>query len=197
MFFSASQLCKQSAAQIKFLRDKPKRPPTEQMLKGDKFADASSISELIEMSGCYYRNGNAIHFSVDEVRELKGKIHLIEHKMVTGHSNDEYFKSCIIQTAFYGCLTSLVPSLRTASWAKGEEHFMNLEQLRSEGFSFHSFLNFGGRKYRINYEIEPIMRFFLTKARATLAPYEVTKRFDAAYRNEWEYFRKCIKYRKA
>lgn len=195
-FFSASQLSKDSCSRIKYMRNKPKAPVNENMILGERFAESQSHSDMIEMAGWFTHGKVRIHFAIDEVQQFDKKLWLIEHKSVR---EDElwYFRSCLIQTAFYNCLCQLAGYLKTAGYAKGDEYYIDLEGYKGPS-QLLSFLNYGGQKYRVYGELIPIMRYFLTKARASIGNWEQAKRFDAKYRSdEWAYFRPFIKYRKA
>ena len=190
MFFSAAQLSKMSAAQICYLRDKPSPAPSDRMIRGDSFADQHSQALTVEMQGCYRRGDIDLWFTIDEVRSKGRRIYLIEHKL-TENAETWFFRSALIQTAFLAALAQQQPLLKTAKW-KGEPSF----SLDLTGQECHSVLNFGGLYYKVNADSEAVMRFFLTKARAS-REFTTAKRFDATYnKKEWDYFKDAIKYRK-
>ena len=195
-FFSASQLVKSSAKQILYLRDKPRPAPSKNTEYGDKFAAQYTKSDFVEMGGSLVYKDLKICFTVDEVVPSVRKIQLIEHKSVR-EQDLWYFRSAMIQTAFYGSLARYTEQLKTASFHEGEKHTIQMFPYQDMD-KIYSFLNFGGTYYRVtSLSHKDIIRFFLTKARASL-DWKKASRFDKEYHHqEWDkYFRKLIKYRK-
>jgi hypothetical protein len=189
MFFSAAQLSKMSAAQICYVRGKEKKAATPRQIRGDSFAASHTQSHLIEMQSCYSRGDIDIWFTIDEIREHRDRVYIVEHKMAE-NAEDWFFKSSLIQTAFLGSLAGLAPHLKTARWYDGEENYFTLP------VDHHALLNFGGMIYKVNYDVEKVMRFFLTKARASMG-YPSARQFDATYKGkEWEFLKDVVKYRK-
>lgn len=189
MFFSAAQLSKMSAAQICYLRGKEKKAPTPRQIRGDSFAASHTTSHLVEMQSSYTRGDINIWFTVDEIREHRDRVYIVEHKMAE-NAEDWFFKSSLIQTALLGSLSGLSPHFKTARWYDGEENYYSLP------VEHHALLNFGGLYYKVNYDLEKVMRFFLTKARASMS-YTTARQFDATYKGkEWEFLKDVVRYRK-
>lgn len=194
-FFSASALAKKSAAQIKYLRDRPLPNATPNQLLGNKNALERSTSVYLEMQGKFVHKDIEIYFSIDEVKADKNALTYVEHKIVFETSGKDYFKDSLIQTAFYGALASYVNTLATAKYFEGPKFKILIDSYTRRPPI--SILNFGGKCYKVKYNRIEVMRFFLTKARASLADYDVARRFDFVYRgNEWDYFKNFIRYRK-
>lgn len=202
MFFSAAALVKSSAAQILYLRDKERPAPTADQVAGDSYANTATESHLVEMQGCWSFESEKLPielwFTLDEVNlKRANNVHLIEHKSVRDggltEENQWYFRSALIQTAFLGALASLAPNLKTAAFRASQgEYYINLSGMKAT-----SVLNFGGQYYRVKFHQEEVIRFFLTKARASLN-YKTAREFDSVYKHrEWDqYFQRLIKYRK-
>ena len=188
-FFSASQLVKCSAKQLWYLRKHPeaKKKVTPLQLKGSEYAENNSISPFIEMSGRFTHKEIDIYYSVDEVRLIKGGVaYAIEHKMVD-FKDDAFEIRSIIQTAFYGALMYYGDGLlRTATYQPGKKYNIKLPA------RVYHYLNFGGKYIKISCDAEQVMRFFLTKARASMK-FSTAKRFDDRYnKREHSYFKDFI-----
>jgi hypothetical protein len=195
MNLSAAELVKRSAAQLWFFTNHPerrKKNETFQKIAGQKFAKQNTKSKYIEMGNYYLYNGHRIYFAIDEVNKEKGKMHLIEHKMVKNFDECPpwYFQNSLIQVAFYGALTNRQTKLRSAKFT-GQSY-----EIRTQS-RMYSKLNFGGKWYTVTYDAEPVMDFFMKKIRA-LESYKQAKAFDTLYKHrEWEeHFKKYIRYRK-
>lgn len=190
--FSASELVKKSAAQLKWHRDARAKsekngtfvvspPPTAQMLQGEAWAKEHTKSKYVEMGGAFRRDDVTIWFSIDEVRSQVRCLKLIEHKMTSETPEPWFLESALIQTAFYGAMASHLEELNTAKFHTGEKHCLYIadKPLRSE-------LHFGNRKFFVSYDATPILRFYLTKARTTW-DYDRARAFDKTYKHqEWD-----------
>ena len=193
MFFSASQLVKCSATQLLYKRDKPRPSQTAAQAKGNSYSEKVSKSEFLEMSGCFKHSDIEIHFSVDEVQKNRGRIYLIEHKMVQGDYESWYLLNSVIQTALYGALAQYCTSLKQARWAPNFESGPRIMDLDKPCYSR---LNFGGTLYRVTFDATQVIRFYLTKARAS-KNWNTAKKFDASWKfKEWSWLEQFINFKK-
>ena len=193
MFISASQLIKCSAAQLLYKRDKPRPAQTPAQAKGNSYSEKVSVSEYLEMGGVFKYSDIEIHFSIDEVQKKKGRIYLVEHKMVSGDYEIWYLLNSIIQTALYGSLAQYCTSLKQARWAPNFELEPRILDLDKPCYSR---LNFGGTLYRVTFDATQVIRFFLTKARAS-KNWNTAKAFDATWKfKEWSWLEQFIHYKK-
>ena len=151
--FSAKELCTRSCMQLKMFAEHPERKPqpSSMIQYGEKFqrAVASTLHNIIgeEMRGKYVNNdlGITINFSNDIVCEDK----IIEVKSVFAPAEDWYFKSSVLQCAFYKSMMLLgARHLETASF------YVNIGNPRVETTidahrSIKYILIFGEEKYEI------------------------------------------------
>lgn len=206
--FSAAWLVKKSACQLNYcwrnyaqkdhnkLIVDPNRAPNKNEIQGDNFARQCSISPYIEMTGTFTRGEHSILYSIDEIRDCSS-IFLVEHKAVDREAEDWYFKSSLIQTAFYGSLIEAglhfdkKVKLQTAAYV--DKHLSrNLFEIDTS-IQRESYLNFGNRYYKVEYDPVAVMKFFMTKARACLH-YTKSRNFDKSFKHkEWDkYFINCV-----
>jgi len=100
MFFSASNLVKQSAKQICYLRNKEKEV-SQWQINGNTMS-SSKISGLKEMRGLYKFDDHIIFYCFDEIINTKNVIKLIEYKSDQFNNiSDYYLNKSIIQVALY------------------------------------------------------------------------------------------------
>ena len=194
IFFSASQLTKQSCSKIMFDRMHDITPKvSEKMIEGEKWQASQTTSEYVEMAGTTVLSGIGFNFAIDEVCKTSRTNWLIEHKMVSEPPTDDwFFHSSIIQTAFYGALVRA-----------GDGHLMTAEFLNDPApkkiwvpwNKTKSRLNFGGDLYNVTCNDIAVLRFFITKARC-IGNWDKVKRFDAAYKKkEWmAYFKDHVNF---
>ena len=195
MTFSAKDLVSRSCSQIKLFMDYPeKRPqPSSNMLYGEKFqrAVADTIPNIIgeEMRGIYTNGGLSIYFSNDIVCNDK----IIEVKSVVGTAPDWYFKSALIQCAFYKAMIMQgFNRLETASF------YVNLGNERNVTIvprHIDYFLIFGEEKYKIEVDNpNAIINFFLDKAMAC-TDWNLAKNFDFVNKHrEFDILKRYFRY---
>lgn len=208
MNYSAAYLVKRSTKQLNyFIRHMPAEKvndsilidpfeviPSERQVKGNASAESKAESPYVEMLGIFKHRDISIYFSIDEIRRKSRRDYIIEHKWLEDPDEveDWFFLQSIIQTAFLGSLSSFVKNFKTAGFVANDKprHELVLKD------KFFTRLQFGEKQYDIKFEPLPIMRFFLTKARAA-QKFSRAKQFDDSFRfNEWSYFKDYIKYRK-
>ena len=197
IFIPASRLCKLSAYGLYLERHKAPPLPTARMVAGNAFADSSAKSKAQELSGILSLRDVKIAFSIDEVFERKGWVYTVEHKMVTsfpsGATLASYFNKSVVQAALYHSLALYAPVLRTAKWYMGE--VFEIKSFKSLS-NTSCLLNFGGTYYQITVDPVPLIRYFATKARASLVVSRAVK-FDRHYKEKKdEYFSRYITVRK-
>lgn len=208
MNYSTALLVKRSAKQLNYFLKHTKEPKkdgivlidpfepiaSEDQIEGNRQAGSKAQSEFVEMLGVFKHRDISIYFSIDEIRPGKKWDYIVEHKWLKeGKSlEDWFFRQSLIQAAFLGSLASFVKDLKTAGFVKDRPH--NIIELKDKFFTR---LCFGDDTYDVKFEVLPIMRFFLTKARCVKS-YKKAMQFDNTYRfHEWDkYFKHYIKYRK-
>jgi hypothetical protein len=196
--FSASELVKRSATQIKYLRAQAvkrktfnKGSGTENQIKGNEFAALHTKSRYVEMQDVFCRPYGKFYYSFDEVRKVGTRFTFIEHKWFEGELPEWFEHNSAIQAAFQGSLlyanmhyssTNSV-FLQTASFSPNEEKFA-LPVDASCRLIFK--LNINGDFKRIKFNPYPILQFYMTKARASLT-HETAVKFDKSYKHkEWD-----------
>ena len=188
VFFSASQLAKQSCSKIMFDQMHGyKTVVTDQMKEGEKWQQSQTTSPFYEMAGSLVLSGVGFNFAVDEIRCTARSHWLIEHKMVSETPDEWFFHSSIIQTAFYGALVRAGDGhLSTAKFMNDpnpKELFVPWQKAKSR-------LNFGGDMYNVTCNDVAVLKFFVTKGRC-IGDWNKAKQFDATYKKqEWiKYFK--------
>jgi hypothetical protein len=191
--FSGALLVKNSAKQLCYKRSHvPKSPASEKKEEGNTWALEQAKSKYFEMQGEFVNKNLHIYFTIDEVRKRLSNLTLIEHKMVDPEASEWFFHSSLIQTAFFGAMAQHVDKLYTAKFYKGDRHEILLESK-----TLKNVLNFGGKKWKVEFDSSQVIRFFLTKARASLE-YDSAIRFDKRYKHrEWDdWFKDLIQFKK-
>lgn len=182
IFFSASDLIKKSASQIKYLRDKAERYVSNRMLLGEAFQKKvikQKNADADEMRGIYQQDNIIIFFSNDMIKD--GKV--VEIKMV----NDEkdcplwYFKSSILQTAFYKALLMKSNGILSTPTFRIKEGY-NKKTIKINPNTKYNLI-FGKEEYSIEVtNKEKIVNFFINKAKVSLLSYNDTKLYDFKYK---------------
>ena len=188
LHMSLSDLLKQSAMQMCYLRKKnEKKPVTKGQIEGNKVAHAKSESKYMEMRGTYKMFNNLlIHYAFDEIQIEEKSTLLIEHKNIREDRPIElwYLQSSILQTAVYQAFVRENPSkdLYTATFYVKEGNpklhlKLNNNYLRSE-------LRMGDDHYSVvANDAKALVEFYCNKALATLN-YESAKSWDAQYKHK-------------
>jgi len=201
--FSASELVKCSAAQIKWNKQEkqkalnqglqlPVKAPSERMIRGNEWASSRIKSPYVEMGGPFRHTHSTIWFSMDEVRVTPKTYKFIEHKMVETNPEEWFFYSSVIQTAFYGAMLGTMESIKTAKFYKGEHHQLYIADKKHVVQ-----LHFGEDVYNIKFDSVQVIRFFLTKAKAIQSDWATAKQFDVSWKKkEWEWFVNYVTYKK-
>ena len=185
VFFSASQLAKQSCSKIMF--DQMHGYKVVVTDKGEKWQQSQTTSPFYEMAGSLVLSGVGFNFAVDEIRRTSRAFWLIEHKMVSETPEEWLFHNSIIQTAFYGALVRAGDGhLSTANDPEPKELFVPWQKAKSR-------LNFGGDMYNVTCNDVAVLRFFVTKARC-IGDWGKAKQFDTTYKKqEWiKYFKDYV-----
>ena len=191
--FSAAELAKKTARQIQYARAKDlKVVVSNLMLEGNEYAEKSSESKYVEMSGSFVTQKGypiVIHFAIDEVQLFGNSAILIEHKMVKFEPEDWYIQGALIQTALYKALVKYSNGiLTTAEYQKGMKYTINVSEK-----SLFSKLNFGGNWYGVDCEPKGILQYFVKKARSTIE-YKTAAEFDSKFKGkEWMVLDKYIR----
>ncbi len=145
---------------------------------------------------CVAENQNIkILARLDELSVDNNNLVYVEHKSVNPDYSDldRYLQKSLIQTAFY-----------TAILRRSEELFVKNNLQCSVTIKKHnrvtpnqSILNFGGALYEVTIgkEEEDLLRFFFTKARASL-DYDKSKAFDDTYKDVYiDLLQNCFDYK--
>jgi hypothetical protein len=120
-------------------------------------------------------------------------MYFYEYKYIEDKEYEDWFlKQSLIQTAFYGALGKRVNQFKSATHINGNNQLEKLPEKR------YSRLVFGEKTYRVSYDDIPVLRFYLSKARAIANPdYFVAKNFDDAWKfKEWDWFKAHISYKR-
>lgn len=199
MNFSASDLCKRSAAQIFYLRNHPNKVyVTPEQVAGIKKQANNSKSKYCEMGGAYRFNGDdVIYFSWDEIilNVDSGKAKFVEHKQVLGEPAPWFKNSSILQTALYAALAVGQWEYKTSLF-----HILNGNpkyKIDLFGYSRNFYLQFGEDIYKIRLVKSQELRDFLTKKALASKKYDTAIEFDRKYKHkEFELLKKCFTFNK-
>jgi len=182
---SCSNLIKQSAKQICFIRNKAKKAiVTKAQIAGNKSAEKNSKSEYKEMRGCYEADKFILFYCYDEIQISGKKLTFIEHKMAND-PQEWYFHQCLLQCAFYLALalenTNTV-LFTSKFYQKQGNPFLVLD---TDPFTIiHFKLMFGKALYSITItDAKEIINFFIEKGRASLS-YELAIEWDKQYKHK-------------
>lgn len=195
MNFSASDLCKRSAAQIFYLRTHPNKIiVTPEQVAGIKKQANNSRSPYREMGGSYkLTNEDIIYFSWDEVilNVDSGKAKFVEHKQVLGESESWYKNNSILQTALYGALALQQWEFKTSLF-----HILNgnpKHKIDLFGYSRSFYLQFGKESYRVRLlKSTKLLNFLKEKALASKT-YNTAIEFDKQYKHkEYQILKECF-----
>lgn len=183
--FSASDLIKCSAFQLAYVRKKniPTHASNYNKEKGLAFEDKvvhSIKGSCSEMLSTLKLNDIIIFASHDIVTNDC----LIEVKSYNPSlsSGDWYFKSCLLQTAFYKSILMLSDGHLVTPQFKINEGYQYQEKNINPNMPYH--LRFGSQEFVVNvHNPREIVSFFYNKAIASLN-YDTAKSFDASYKHK-------------
>lgn len=189
-YFSAADLVKRSASQIKYLRDKRLKIYTKQMESGVSFQN--HVAELKEESAEEFRTtvdcGNIIIFAChDIITPTK----VIEVKTIEFGAEQWYLESSVLQTAFYKSLLMMsdgkvyTPKFRIKEGYKKEVKSLNTH--------IDYCLQFGNTVYLVEVSNpNNIVNYFVEKAIITLQDYSVCKEYDS--KHKFQHFKELKQY---
>lgn len=198
MNWSASNLVKQSAAQIAYLAFKQQEAKkTPRMYKGDNHAEKIVKKEeaCSELRGTVYIPEGVLYFCIDMFKDNIAT----EIKMVEGVPEDWYFNSSLLQCTFYAELLKEVIYLDTPTFRKKEGYPDQLIEIYQP---IEYRLLFGKELYKV--EASPSVKdFYLQKlsiVHDTLMADKFDllkcKQFDAKYKHkEFNFLKSHIKYK--
>lgn len=201
--FSAANLVKQSAKQIRFLRDRKKyfeslnidkdvNPPTKRMVECAEKQLVKSSSEFLEMRGTF-EDDYLVFFCWDEIVVRGDEFLFVERKEVEGDAEDWYFQSSLIQSAFYADMSQYVDDYYTAKFftkAGNEKKYLSTKKGKKK---FR--LVFGDKTYKVKLKGKGnFVDFYMKKARASFDRYSATLFDDKHKHKEWKHLKKYLKY---
>lgn len=196
--FSASDLVKQSAFQIWYLRRKRLRlAPTTSQKKGLEYQREVSTQNhgLEEMKGIYIKDDVQISFCNDFIN--KTGVYEVKYVDLSRALPDWYFTVSLLQTAFYKSLLMLSDGKLVTPAFKIKEGCEKVICMIDPNSNY--FLLFGNKKYQIEvFNPYAIVNHFLEKARTTLEkePYSAQSH-DAMYKHkDYEYLKQWFTYKK-
>lgn len=188
---------------------------TNTQAEGQKFADACSRSEYTEMRSVFdyskmsdtpsiKSKGLKIYYSIDEIllSEDKTEAFMIEHKKTTAYVSKRrtpFPISCIVQAAFYCSLFMVNRSsgntvYSTADFARMKDGVIaSVNILNLKGVTVSQWVNIDRQFFKITvFRPYHVLRFYLTKLRASLDLNDA-KKFDKSWWDkEWQYIRESI-----
>ena len=194
--FSASDLVKRSACQIKYLlNNKLDIKASKKQLQGLNHQNklGNELNAKQEYRGVYKNDNIIIYYCNDLV--LNDKI--IEVKNVEGKVEDWYFQSSILQTAFYKSLilnsdgTLETPQFRINQGYKHEIIHIDI--------NLPYYLYFGDEKYLVTVKKPKyIINFFYNKAKLTITEsYDYLRLYDSKNRyNQFTLLKEYFSYKK-
>lgn len=197
--FSASDLIKKSAAQIKYLqlrRELYRKRLTENCQRGVNYQAkmACKLEAAEEYRGTYCQNDIVIYFCNDLVTARK----IVEVKSVVGAVESWYFESSLLQTAFYKAMLMLSNGwLFTPKFRIKEGYARNKIQVNPL-IDYH--LLFGNKEYKIIIptieDAKIIVDFFVQKASIIAkGSWDEARSFDSKYKfKQYEALNNHFKY---
>ncbi len=189
--FSASDLVKKSATQMKYLRGKVSGPASSRKKEGVDYQDEVA-SGMQEMRGTYRARGITIFFSNDEV--VDGVV--VEHKNVPPDECEEwYFRQCLIQCAFYKSMISLGANrLETATFRRRQGAARDVVTVNTD---CEYILDMKGELFSVDCRSsKKIVGHFVKKAVASL-DYKTARAWDRDFKHrDWDAVGSLISHRK-
>jgi hypothetical protein len=195
---SIANLMRQSAMQLCYLRKKKQqKQPTQKQYAGVEHQKKVSISEFVEMRGCYSTSKYLLFFSFDEVFVHDDTVIFKEHKNIKGPIENWYLEYCLLQTAVYQQLAMMQEEkmLYTAKFFQKQGYNCNV--INYENKKLRSILSLGEQNF---YNVYPnsteLVNYFLRKADAS-QEYETAKQWDALYKfKDWHQLNKYLTFQK-
>lgn len=187
-FFSAADLVKKSAAQIKYLRDKQERIYNARIARGvqhqkkvvEKLQATEELRSLIEID-------DIVIFAS---HDLLTDDYIAEIKNVEGEYEDWYLQSSLLQAAFYKAI--LIKSggfLKTPSF-RIKEGYPVIKTKVETSISYKLF--FGEEIYEIiDVDTDALINYFLNKAKETY-DYDRARAFD--YKHKFKHYEELKTY---
>lgn len=208
MDFSASDLCKRSAAQILYFIKSGNRPQvTDKMLAGCAY-QKSIFDEIIangenafdEMQGVYHFDDNNIYFCIDIVKDngfIEVKSLFDENGKETTHYADWYLASSLLQCAVYKSLLMSMDGnkLRTAQFRLDEgAEKREIEVDANKPY----YLKFGSvGTFEVKVKNSEAILDFLHKKIESMSDFVTAKAFDKEFRyNEFNILSQYFEYNK-
>ena len=198
-YFSAADLVKKSATQIKYLRDKMISIHTWKMEHGVQFQ--KQIAEQKEESAEEFRTSFEDHCKENDIvifatHDIVCPNKVIEVKTTEFGAEQWYLESSLLQTAFYKCLIMasngdmFTPKFRVKKGYKKEYKKVDTN------IEYH--LQFGDEEYNVLVDNpQKIINYFLEKAKITLGTYDECRNYDALHKfKHFEQLKHCFKYEK-
>ena len=195
IYFSAADLCKKSAAQILYLRNKQERIRTWRMEMGIKYQHqvAEQKEDAAEEFRTSIADGDIVIFACHDI-VCPDK--LIEVKSIEGETEQWYFESSLLQTAYYKSIVMssdghmFTPKFRLREGYKKEHKKVN------PNIAYH--LLFGEEEFDIEVQNpQKMVEYFFTKAEATLLDYATARAYDAEHKfKHYEELKECFTWKK-
>ena len=180
IYFSAADLVKKSAAQIKYLRDKMVSIHTWKMEHGIEYQ--REIAEQKEESAEEFRTSRTDdNIVVFACHDIVCPDKLIEVKSIEFGSEQWYLESSLVQTAYYKSLVMTSDGSMFTPKFRIKEGFKREYKSVSPNIAYH--LQFGEDDYVIEVQNPiKIINYFLEKAKATLGDYEDARVYDKLHK---------------
>ena len=194
--FSASDLVKRSACQIKYLlNNKLDIKASKKQLQGLNHQNelGNKLNAKQEYRGIYKNDNIIIYYCNDLI--LNDKI--VEVKNVEGKIEDWYFQSSILQTAFYKSLILNSDGVLETPQFKIDQDYKR--EVIHININLPYYLYFGDEKYLVTVkEPEYIIDFFYNKAKLTITEsYYYLRLYDSKNRyNQFSLLKECFSYKK-
>lgn len=197
--FSASDLIKKSAAQIKYLqlrRELYRKKLTENCQRGVNYQAkmACKLEAAEEFRGTYCQDDIVIYFCNDLVTTNK----IVEVKSIVGEAESWYFESSLLQTAFYKAMLMLSSGWLFTPKFRIKEGYAR-DKIHVDPFIDYHLL-FGNKEYKITIptieDAKIIVDFFVQKASIIAkGSWDEARSFDSKYKfKQYEALNNHFKY---
>lgn len=182
MYFSASDLIKKSAAQIKYLRDKKISIHTWRMQNGVEFQH--QIAEKKENAAEEFRssyNSPDNEIVIFATHDIVTPTEIIEVKTIQYGKEQWYFESSLLQAAYYKALLMQSSGDLYTPTFRVNEGYPKEHKKVDPNIPYK--LQFGDETYSIDVLFPDVLiDYFLQKAKATLGSYDDCREYDSIHK---------------
>ena len=191
-YFSAADLVKRSAAQIKYLRDrrdKQIKTITEKMQFGQNYQH--QVAQKMEAAEEFRTSVTIDDIVIFACHDIVCQDKLVEIKTTQFGTEQWYLESCLLQVAFYKSLVMLSDGYMFTPKFRIKEGYK--KECKKINKLIPYYLQFGETKYIVDVKNpSTIVDYFVTKAKATLNSYADARNYDE--KHKFKHFKELKRY---